>query len=156
MYIKVLFFVFICEAIVCSSVEYQEESYTPSKGPTNSDAVLSKSLEELKTVEVSVETPAQNEYGKENILGPSKAPAKPHSTSKASFEVSTTKKEISAGLAPKGHVLFFHSMGTLSNIIAMSALAEGLLEHGHKVTTVFYARSKIVHENYTEILIQGK
>ena len=154
--IIVLFFVFIYGAIVCGSVEYQEESYAPSKVPTKPNPVLDKSLEELITADLSVEPPAQNEYGKENILEPPNVPLMLDPISKDYFEESKSKQEKSAELTPKGHVLFFHSMGTLSQIIAMSALAEGLLEHGHKVTTVFFARSNIVHENYTEILIQDK
>ena len=56
----------------------------------------------------------------------------------------------------KGHILFFHNAGTRSHLIAMNALAEGLVEYGHRVTTVFYAKSNIVHENYKEILIEDR
>ena len=38
----------------------------------------------------------------------------------------------------------------------MSAVAQALLEHGYEVTTVFYAKSNIVHENYNEILIEDR
>ena len=56
----------------------------------------------------------------------------------------------------KGHILFFHNAGTRSHLIAMNALAEGLVEHGHQVTSVIYAESKIVNDNYKEILIEDK
>ena len=56
----------------------------------------------------------------------------------------------------KGHILFFHNAGTRSHLIALNALAEGLVEHGHRVTSVQYMKSNIRHENYTEVLIQDK
>ena len=56
----------------------------------------------------------------------------------------------------KGHILFFHNQGTRSHLIAMSALASALLGNGYTVTTVFYAKSNIIHENYNEILIEDK
>ena len=56
----------------------------------------------------------------------------------------------------KGHILFFHNAGTRSHLIALNALAEGLVEHGHRVTSVQYMKSNIKHENYTEVLIQDK
>ena len=56
----------------------------------------------------------------------------------------------------KGHILFFHNFGTKSHVFSMKALAEGLVHHGHKVTTVFYVETNIVHENYTEIFIKDR
>lgn len=56
----------------------------------------------------------------------------------------------------KGHILFFHNAGTRSHLIALNALAEGLVDHGHRVTSVQYMKSNIQHENYTEVLIQDK
>ena len=56
----------------------------------------------------------------------------------------------------KGHILFFHNAGTMSHLNVLKALAQGLLESGHKVTTAFYAKTKIVHENYSEILIKDR
>ena len=56
----------------------------------------------------------------------------------------------------KGHILFFHNAGTRSHLIALNALGEGLVEHGHQVTSVQYMKSNINHENYTEVLIQDK
>ena len=54
----------------------------------------------------------------------------------------------------KGHVLFFHHAGTTSHINVLKALAIGLLDNGHKVTTSFYGKTNIIHENYTEISIK--
>ena len=54
----------------------------------------------------------------------------------------------------KGNILMFHNGGTRSHLIVMSALAKALLENGYKVTTIFFAKTNIVHENYDEILIE--
>ena len=59
-------------------------------------------------------------------------------------------------MPPKGHILFFHNQGTRSQLIVMSALAQALLDHGYEVTTVFYAKSNIVHKNYNENLIEDR
>ena len=56
----------------------------------------------------------------------------------------------------KGHVLLFHNAGTRSHLIAMNALVEGLVEHGHQVTSLTYAESKIDNPNYKEILVEDK
>ena len=56
----------------------------------------------------------------------------------------------------KGHILFFHNAGTMSHLNVMKALAEGLLERGHKVTTAFYGKTKMVHDNYTEVFIKDR
>ena len=54
----------------------------------------------------------------------------------------------------KGHILFFHNQGTRSHLIVLSALAKSLLENGYKVTTVFYGKSNVLHDNHNEILIE--
>ena len=56
----------------------------------------------------------------------------------------------------KGHVLFFHHAGTTSHINVLKSLATGLLNNGHKVTTAFYGKTNIAHENYTEIFIKDR
>ena len=56
----------------------------------------------------------------------------------------------------KGHILLFHHSGTKSHVFFMKALAEGLLEYGHRVTTIFYVKTNIIHQNYTEILIKDR
>ena len=70
------------------------------------------------------------------------------------LDLSDTKE--SRQYVKKGHILFFHNAGTRSHLIALNALAEGLVEHGHRVTSVQYMKSNINHENYTEVLIQDK
>ena len=69
---------------------------------------------------------------------------------------STTEETLSLSTNEKGHILFFHNAGTGSHLITMKALAEGLVEHGHQVTAVWYAESKIKHKNYREILVEDK
>ena len=60
------------------------------------------------------------------------------------------------GSPTKGHILFFHNAGSKSHLIVMSALAQGLLDHGYMVTTVFFAKSNIEHESYNEIMIEDR
>ena len=38
----------------------------------------------------------------------------------------------------------------------MTALVEGLVEQGHLVTSVFYAKSNIKNKNYKEILVEDR
>jgi hypothetical protein len=68
----------------------------------------------------------------------------------------TQSKFVDTDSPTKGHILFFHNAGSRSHLIAMSALAQGLLDHGYIVTTVFFANSNIEHENYNEILIEDR
>ena len=56
----------------------------------------------------------------------------------------------------KGHILIFHNAGTRSHLMALNALAEGLVEYGNRVTSIVYAESKIQNDNYREILIEDK
>ena len=63
-------------------------------------------------------------------------------------------EDVKSAVPSKGHILFFHNQGTRSHIFVMSALAQALLDHGYTITTVFYAKSNIIHENYNEILIE--
>ena len=60
-------------------------------------------------------------------------------------------------LAKKGHILFFHNAGTRSHLVVMTALARGLAEDGHNVTTVIYASmARKNPANYKELLITDK
>ena len=93
---------------------------------------------------------------KDKLPPDEKPPAKSDPIPTEPPKVLHTEKEVFENLPKKGHILFFHNMGTRSHLIALSALAEGLVQHGHKVTAVWYAKSKIVHENYKEILIEDK
>ena len=56
----------------------------------------------------------------------------------------------------KGHILFFHHAGTTSHLNVLKSLAGGLLERGHKVTTAFYGKTQIEHDNYTEITFPNR
>jgi hypothetical protein len=71
-------------------------------------------------------------------------------------ELLQTEKQMLEIPSQKSHVLIFHNAGTRSHLIAMNAVAEGLVEHGHQVTSVIYAKSNIVNDNYKEILIEDR
>ena len=62
----------------------------------------------------------------------------------------------SISMTNKGHILFFHHAGTTSHINVLKSLAGGLLEKGHKVTTAFYGKTHISHDNYTEINLPNR
>ena len=62
----------------------------------------------------------------------------------------------SISITNKGHILFFHHAGTTSHINVLKSLAGGLLEKGHKVTTAFYGKTQITHNNYTEITLPNR
>ena len=153
---KVIFFLLISGAIVCSSVENKEKISKPSKVHTKPDDISTKSSEVVQTADKTVETLPPNGPGEEKLSESPKVPVKSSSVLKETYKLVSNQKKIIAKLPPKGHILFFHNMGTRSHLIAMSALAEGLVQNGHKVTSVFYAKSKIDHENYKEILIEDK
>ena len=52
------------------------------------------------------------------------------------------------------HILMFHPWNTKSHRIQQSALLEGLLAKGHRVTGVFPQSSSIRHDRYTEIVVE--
>ena len=58
--------------------------------------------------------------------------------------------------ASRGHILFFHHAGTTSHLNVLKSLAGGLLDRGHRVTTAFYGKSQISHDNYTEIIFPNR
>ena len=89
----------------------------------------------------------------QNTLGKTDVQEKSAKITKNDEKPSKTVKTVPS---TKGHILFFHNQGTRSHLIVMSALAMTLLENGYTVTTVFYAKSNIVHENYNEILIEDR
>ena len=62
----------------------------------------------------------------------------------------------SISMPNKGHILFFHHAGTTSHLNVLKSLAGGLLEKGHKVTTTFYGKTQITHDNYTEIILPNR
>ena len=51
------------------------------------------------------------------------------------------------------HILFFHNLGTKSHLITMRPLMSELLQRGHTVTAIIFDSIKVVHENYTEIVL---
>merc|ERR1711862_429300 len=52
------------------------------------------------------------------------------------------------------HIVFFHNVGTGSHLQGIRAMAQGLLQKGHKVTTILYQPLRITHAHYKEILIE--
>ena len=67
-----------------------------------------------------------------------------------------TKGRIKDTSLGNGHILIFHNQGTRSHLIAINSLVDGLLERGHRVTSVVYGKSSITHKNYSEILIEDR
>ena len=87
-----------------------------------------------------------------------KPTTKPVQPVKAAPAPETVPKPVTpAPSAKKGHILFFHNAGTRSHLIVMNALAEGLAEDGHKVTTVFYGKmSKKNLPNLNQLVIEDR
>ena len=56
----------------------------------------------------------------------------------------------------KKHVLMYHPWGTKSHRGQQNALIYGLLSKGHSVTGIFPEKSNLIHENYTEIVIDTR
>ena len=54
----------------------------------------------------------------------------------------------------KKHVLMFHPWGTQSHMGQFKPLIQGLLSAGNMVTAVFVRETKIIHEDYTEIIVE--
>ena len=56
----------------------------------------------------------------------------------------------------KGNILIFHHFGTGSHVIALSALAEGLSEHGYNVTTVLWKKAGNNTTNYHQLVVTDR
>jgi hypothetical protein len=54
----------------------------------------------------------------------------------------------------KKHILMFHPWGTQSHMGQFKPLIHGLLKSGNMVTAVFVRETKIIHEDYTEIIVE--
>ena len=54
----------------------------------------------------------------------------------------------------KKHVLMFHPWGTQSHMGQFKPLIHGLLNSGNMVTAVFVRETKIIHDDYTEIIVE--
>ena len=52
-------------------------------------------------------------------------------------------------------ILFVHDIGTKSHLIQLYPIVEKLLDNGHQVTTIFFSKGNIKHENYTEIVVRN-
>ena len=146
----------ICQNSLASSVKegskIDKNVENPTKSTEKSTAKpLSSSVKEDTKIQENVENPTKS---------PEKSITKPLSSVKEDTKIQkdvenpTKSNEKSTKPPLKGHLLMFHNQGTRSHLIVMSALAKALLENGYKVTTVFYAKMDIVHENYNEILIK--
>ena len=143
----------ICQNSLASSVKEGSKIDKNVENPTKSaeksaTKPLSSSVKEDTKIQENVENPTKSTK---------KSTAEPLSSEKEDTKIqenveNPTKSNEKSTL--KGHLLMFHNQGTRSHLIVMSALAKALLENGYKVTTVFYAKMDIVHENYNEILIK--
>ena len=143
----------ICQNSLASSVKEGSKIDKNVENPTKSSEKsatkpLSSSVKEDTKIQENVENPTKSTK---------KSTAEPLSSEKEDTKIqenveNPTKSNEKSTL--KGHLLMFHNQGTRSHLIVMSALAKALLENGYKVTTVFYAKMDIVHENYNEILIK--
>ena len=54
----------------------------------------------------------------------------------------------------KKHILMFHPWGTPSHLLQFKPLIHGLLDAGNAVTAVFVTKTKINHQDYTEIIVE--
>ena len=146
----------ICQNSLASSVKEGSKIDKNVENPTKSTEKsatkpLSSSVKEDTKIKENVENPTKSTE---------KSTAKPLSSEKEDTKIQenvenpTKSNEKSTKPPLKGHLLMFHNQGTRSHLIVMSALAKALLENGYKVTTVFYAKMDIVHENYNEIVIK--
>ena len=52
------------------------------------------------------------------------------------------------------HILMYHPWGAKSHRVQQNALLLGLLNEGHAVTGVFPEKSNIIHDGYTEIVVE--
>ena len=184
LYILLVLSLLICQNSLASSVKEGSKIDKNVANPTKSTEKsatkpLSSSVKEDTKIKENVENPTkateksiteplssvkEDTKIKENVENPTKSTekstAKPLSSEKEDTKIQenvenpTKPNKISTKPPLKGHLLMFHNQGTRSHLIVMSALAKALLENGYKVTTVFYAKMNIVHENYNEILIK--
>ena len=54
------------------------------------------------------------------------------------------------------HILMYHPWGTKSHKGQQHALLLGLLDRGHMVSGVFHEGSNIIHDGYTEIIVETR
>ena len=68
----------------------------------------------------------------------------------------TSEENLIVKDADKKHILMYHPWGTKSHKGHQYALLHGLLDTGHTVTGVFPEASNIVHDGYTEIVVETR
>ena len=56
----------------------------------------------------------------------------------------------------KKHIVMFHPWGTRSHMNQFGPLITGLLEDGNSITSVFTISTNIVHDDYTEIIVEDR
>ena len=56
----------------------------------------------------------------------------------------------------KKHIVMFHPWGTPSHKNQFKPLIIGLLNAGHSITSVFTRQMDIVHDDYTEIIVEDR
>ena len=154
LYILLVLSLLICQNSLASSVKEEGSKIEKNvENPTKSNEKSTKpplQVKEGSKIETTVKNPTKSD---EKTTKPP-PPVKESSRIEKIVENPPKFNEKSTKPPLKGHLLMFHNQGTRSHLIVMSALAKALLENGYKVTTVFYAKMNIVHENYNEILIK--
>ena len=74
---------------------------------------------------------------------------------KGSFATTKSKEsEIHDAVHTKKHILMFHPWGTRSHMNQFTPLILGLLNAGNSITAVFTRETNILHDDYTEIIVE--
>ena len=146
-------FILLCIAIIHLSLGAKDSSQVKSKVATKDEVVPKQSPEIVqakKDVQASPLGAKEGSKEKSNEVT-EEAPTSNHVPGQMS-----TKTDNHDGSSKKGHILIFHNAGTRSHLIALNALTEGLLNNGHRVTLLAYAKSNLVHQNYKELIIKDR
>lgn len=147
--------IFCCIVVYCALIQnYVGSDLTGKSASTGTDDI--SNIHEPKGHVKENSVPENDQASLRSSIEKSNEAIKDAVTSNGRTDLPHMEHERHNKPSRKGHILFFHNAGTRSHLIAMTALAEGLVDHGHKVTSLFYAKSNIMHENYTEILIEDK
>ena len=101
------------------------------------------------------------EKEKISVNNPYSAAAKTCNADDAAAKCETAKAETnpdwkSVQALTNRHVLMYHPWGTISHRSQQQALLIGLLDEGTTVTGVFPEKSNIIHDNYTEIVVETR
>ena len=106
-------------------------------------AVCASNENSLHTSNVVKKTVKPNNRPKESVI--EKAPNENTKESQA--------KDI---VYDKKHIVMFHPWGTPSHKNQFKPLIIGLLNAGHSITSVFTRQMDIVHDDYTEIIVEDR